>query len=316
MAGNQWRDLCLLRSHSSHRSSSSGGGGGGPGAIIPFHSTTSTTPTIIAMNDDNALMPPPPPRRLKRHKTLPPLNSERTVSVSAAQEPEPTLHLESAVMSLAPGHNHSADGGDIDGSVLMGKFKREKKTSIYNNDVSMTSGVRPGAVSPEECSMEFVGASASASVHCDNSFAQDSANNSKFHVGSSTYNENQLGNSNEAYDGLAVNNRDNCLVGNESMVNSNKQSSINLPFESSEKSKLHHKVSDRESTRGSCQQGSMKRKQSHSCDSPTLVNVSFRDIIGHGQAKLRLDEALLPLALPSDLADSVLTGVYVQRHSS
>ncbi|KAL7427648.1 hypothetical protein ACHAXH_002301 [Discostella pseudostelligera] len=50
----------------------------------------------------------------------------------------------------------------------------------------------------------------------------------------------------------------------------------------------------------------MKRKH---CDSPTLINVSFRDIIGHGQAKLRLDEALLPLALPSDLADSVLTGI-------
>ena len=36
---------------------------------------------------------------------------------------------------------------------------------------------------------------------------------------------------------------------------------------------------------------------------------TFRDIIGHGQAKLRLDEALLPLALPPDLAESVLTGI-------
>lgn len=34
----------------------------------------------------------------------------------------------------------------------------------------------------------------------------------------------------------------------------------------------------------------------------------FRDIIGHTQAKLRLDEALLPLALPPDLADSILKG--------
>ena len=39
------------------------------------------------------------------------------------------------------------------------------------------------------------------------------------------------------------------------------------------------------------------------------INASFRDIIGHGQAKLRLDEALLPLALPPDLADSVLSGI-------
>jgi hypothetical protein len=36
--------------------------------------------------------------------------------------------------------------------------------------------------------------------------------------------------------------------------------------------------------------------------------VSFRDIIGQPAAKLRLDEALLPLALPVDLVESVLTG--------
>jgi len=50
---------------------------------------------------------------------------------------------------------------------------------------------------------------------------------------------------------------------------------------------------------------SKKNKQHQSNNnSPT-----FRDIIGHGQAKLRLDEALLPLALPPDLAESVLTGI-------
>ena len=38
-------------------------------------------------------------------------------------------------------------------------------------------------------------------------------------------------------------------------------------------------------------------------------NVRFSDIIGHSAAKLRLDEALLPLALPPSLARSVLTGV-------
>jgi ATP-dependent Clp protease ATP-binding subunit ClpA len=35
----------------------------------------------------------------------------------------------------------------------------------------------------------------------------------------------------------------------------------------------------------------------------------FRDIIGHGAVKLRLDEILLPLALPTNLADSILTGI-------
>ena len=60
-----------------------------------------------------------------------------------------------------------------------------------------------------------------------------------------------------------------------------------------------------------------KQQQSHGFDSssppspppPSLVGISFRDIIGHGQAKLRLDEALLPLALPPDIAASVLTGI-------
>jgi hypothetical protein len=50
-----------------------------------------------------------------------------------------------------------------------------------------------------------------------------------------------------------------------------------------------------------------KKKKS----SVLIPNVSFRDIIGQGPAKLRLDEALLPLALPGDLAESVLTGAFV-----
>ncbi|KAL7435439.1 hypothetical protein ACHAXM_006170 [Skeletonema potamos] len=51
-----------------------------------------------------------------------------------------------------------------------------------------------------------------------------------------------------------------------------------------------------------------KMQPPHGYDIPT-INASFRDIIGHGQAKLRLDEALLPLALPPDLAASVLSGI-------
>ena len=41
-----------------------------------------------------------------------------------------------------------------------------------------------------------------------------------------------------------------------------------------------------------------------------LIKTRFSDIIGHGAAKLRLDEMLLPLALPIELAQSVLTGKY------
>jgi len=39
-----------------------------------------------------------------------------------------------------------------------------------------------------------------------------------------------------------------------------------------------------------------------------VSKVRFNHIIGHADAKLRLDEVLLPLALPSSIADSVLTG--------
>lgn len=56
------------------------------------------------------------------------------------------------------------------------------------------------------------------------------------------------------------------------------------------------------------QHGAKKIKRGCDGFSPP-VGASFQDIIGHGQAKLRLEEALLPLALPSDLADSILTGV-------
>ena len=42
-------------------------------------------------------------------------------------------------------------------------------------------------------------------------------------------------------------------------------------------------------------------------DSPKITT-RFADIIGHGGAKLRLEEAILPLALPASLVNSVLTG--------
>ncbi len=51
-----------------------------------------------------------------------------------------------------------------------------------------------------------------------------------------------------------------------------------------------------------------KRKRPSRVYSDPTVRASFQDIIGHGAAKLRLDEALLPLALPPDLASAVLTG--------
>eukprot|EP00804_Cyclotella_cryptica_P018524 CCRYP_004346-RA/>CCRYP_004346-RA protein AED:0.01 eAED:0.01 QI:312/1/1/1/1/1/2/962/338 len=61
------------------------------------------------------------------------------------------------------------------------------------------------------------------------------------------------------------------------------------------------------------EESSVKKKSANYrediCDNVFIPSTKFRDIIGQGPAKLRLDEALLPLALPSDLADSVLTGI-------
>ena len=41
----------------------------------------------------------------------------------------------------------------------------------------------------------------------------------------------------------------------------------------------------------------------------THVTTRFSDIIGHGSVKVRIDEILLPLALPSNLTNSILRGI-------
>ena len=51
-----------------------------------------------------------------------------------------------------------------------------------------------------------------------------------------------------------------------------------------------------------------------SAGTKNIVATKFSDIIGHGAVKLRLEEVLLPLALPSSLADSILTGI--RSHSA
>lgn len=261
----------------------------------------------FAMNDDTELMPPPPPRGFKRHKTLAPSNVEKAESITQQHQAAsvlPMMDNDSALISVDPRHNYnySAVGG-MDGSEIGLTFDRETKNYANSGEsmlgYSLTNDVRPGAVSPEEGEPGSVPVEcgALASVRLDGSFIQES-----------TYYESQDEEKAvlSSYDDcLTINRSDNSII----VSSSNHQSSSNMPFESTGRSKLHQKVSDIGSTH---QYRSMKRKQSQMCDSPTIVNVSFRDIIGHGQAKLRLDEALLPLALPSDLADSVLTGACMQ----
>lgn len=47
----------------------------------------------------------------------------------------------------------------------------------------------------------------------------------------------------------------------------------------------------------------------HEDSQPETTSTQFSDIIGHASVKLRVDEMLLPLALPPALANSILTGV-------
>jgi hypothetical protein len=52
----------------------------------------------------------------------------------------------------------------------------------------------------------------------------------------------------------------------------------------------------------------LQEPQQTKSKSKGVVSTKFNDIIGHSHVKLRLEEVLLPLALPPQLADSILTG--------
>ena len=184
------------------------------------------------MNDDIALMPPPPPRRLKRHKTLPSLKIERTALVAQQQEQEQEQsaprHRDSAMVSLATLLSQSTDGADIDGPLmLVKKDKREMKAEVCNGEgnlgYSLTDGVRPGAVSPEDCasvSMEF---GASASIHCVKPCGPEATHHSILTIGSSIHSKiPNKGNSYKSYEDCLADNR---TPGNDEIISSNNQQS-------------------------------------------------------------------------------------------
>jgi SpoVK/Ycf46/Vps4 family AAA+-type ATPase len=54
---------------------------------------------------------------------------------------------------------------------------------------------------------------------------------------------------------------------------------------------------------------SMESEKRRDEDMPVTTTTRFSDIIGHASVKLRIDEMLLPLALPPSLSESILTGV-------
>jgi hypothetical protein len=76
----------------------------------------------------------------------------------------------------------------------------------------------------------------------------------------------------------------------------------------------HHKsidfsTTDKNNTSTLYEQDSPKDTSTELCESPKITT-RFHHIIGHGAAKLRLEEAILPLALPSSLVHSVMRGMF------
>lgn len=64
------------------------------------------------------------------------------------------------------------------------------------------------------------------------------------------------------------------------------------------------------SSSGSTTQPSRKRKMSpRDASDCVMEKTRFEDIIGHSAVKVRCDEILLPMALPTSVTDSILTGV-------
>lgn len=60
----------------------------------------------------------------------------------------------------------------------------------------------------------------------------------------------------------------------------------------------------------SCQDNDSERHERSTQNSQELMEVTkLRDIIGHNDAKLRIQEVILPLVLPQEIVDSVLTGI-------
>jgi hypothetical protein len=59
----------------------------------------------------------------------------------------------------------------------------------------------------------------------------------------------------------------------------------------------------------SCSQGNENQELGLEDAQPESTSTRFSDVIGHASVKLRIDEMLLPLALPPALAQSILTGM-------
>ena len=64
-----------------------------------------------------------------------------------------------------------------------------------------------------------------------------------------------------------------------------------------------------EDTSDSSRCRTLRKRKQRSHKDVLLERTRFKDIIGHGAVKLRIEEMILPMALPTTVAQSVLTGI-------
>ena len=257
------------------------------------------------------LMPPPPPRLSKRQKTASALDD---AAVTAAAADEPT-HPDLISIPPPPHRRSAAAGGDcreyFENALSSVERTRSVNPKDFDNNGEKSMHVSSAAreessvvrVTTPEFGTEEISEGTTKSTTATQSNVEPSFNGTVNDDKANQSRDDRFGANHENNQAMATGGEDvfyNARLGNIPPQNNYE---LSTPHGSNE-------ISATESSR-SGQHGSKKNKQSRGCDSPPLINVSFRDIIGHGQAKLRLDEALLPLALPPDLVDSVLTGLWL-----
>lgn len=260
------------------------------------------------MNDlDSLLMPPPPPRLSKRQKVV---DVEQSVSSSLAASTRGVAATESIksgqsttphdsiflrqqnCTTVDPFNNNSGRGGgrsrkggsvspdDIDAKIIV--------TCVDNgSDEREGGGGKDDDNILAKSKSVFGGGEGVKKLEGTFDLASDSSNNT---TTTTTHNHHHHEFSNDNNNLSTSQNYD------PSAAVVSTAATINKSDEGKEEEPLGKIVDKTQSS------------QHHGYDIPPITT-SFRDIIGHGQAKLRLDEALLPLALPPDLADSVLSGI-------
>ena len=238
------------------------------------------------MNVDSMLMPPPPPRLPKR---------QRLESSAIDPAAEADNNTNTTTISTSTSHD----------SMLSHNHSHQNCTTVdpFNNNSG--GGEHKRSVSPDEIDAKIISG-------VGNSGGGDSNGNSNNLAASNSFLV--AGVEKRSLEGTFDNLASITPIGGMDNNNNNEnrhhefRRSSSQNYDPSAVSECEGKEEEEVSTVNDFATKRDKSQSSHGYDVPP-INASFRDIIGHGQAKLRLDEALLPLALPPDLADSVLSGI-------